>query len=427
MQTFTTLLEENRVFLERFVKYRIPNRHDAEDILQECYLAAYRNFASLKNQEAFKSWLLGIAHRKCNDYFRSLAKNVHIPLDELPEAFLCVGSHGLTERMVVRDTLTQLGSKEQQILYLYFFENISQEEIAARLHIPLGTVKSRLHHAKQKFKERYPYPPRPKGEFTMQKIPTIMPSYTITKLVSAPFPVKHEELPGMFIIPKPGAECSFAMYDMPNRNLSGVYHLKVTGNVVVHGIPGVTIQSEYKEGCVVEKQTLFAQLTDTHCRYLGGIHYDDSDTQRFVTFLDEEFAQCYNIGPDNCGFSTNRTSCNVFNESPDGNITTSGNSPFPLTEDISDICGRYSVTINGHTYDTVRIIDIQITDLGTMLCEYYVDQTGRTVLWRRFNHNSWAYNRYQKTWTEMQPDQERVILNGETFVHWYDCITDYVL
>ena len=72
-------------------------------------------------------------------------------------------------------------------------------------------------------------------------------------------------------------------------------------------------------------------------------------------------------------------------------------------------------------------MDIQLGDLGVMLCEYYVDASGHTVLWRRFNKNDWAMKRYQKTWSEMYPDHEQLIINGEIYVHWYDCITDYIL
>ena len=62
-----------------------------------------------------------------------------------------------------------------------------------------------------------------------------------------------------------------------------------------------------------------------------------------------------------------------------------------------------------------------------MLCEYYLDKNARTVLWRRFNKNDWANQRYGKLWTEMLPGNERHIINNEIYVHWYDCITDYII
>ncbi|MBQ2976563.1 MAG: hypothetical protein IJE17_03650, partial [Clostridia bacterium] len=62
-----------------------------------------------------------------------------------------------------------------------------------------------------------------------------------------------------------------------------------------------------------------------------------------------------------------------------------------------------------------------------MATEAYLDCHGRTVLWRRFNKDDWAFQRYQQKWTEKLPDNERLIINGETYVHWYDCISDYIL
>lgn len=420
MQEFEMLLCEHKGALERFVKFKVQNPYDAEDILQETCLAACRNYDTLKNKAVFKAWLLGIARHKCNDYFREKAGRMQIPLEELSESVLCIGGHGLTEQSVVGETISLLGDKDKQMLFLFFFQNLSQEEIARRLNIPVGTVKSRLYYAKKHFKENYPYPPKAKGETVMKKMPEKMPEYTIKRLERVPFSVKHEELPGMFIVPRIGESCQFAMYDLPEGKCSGIYRLAVKGNVVIHDVQGVEIESEYTENRKTEQKVLFAQLTDTHCRYLGGMHTDESGTCRIITFLDAGFTDSYEVGEDNSGFPTRRTEQKLFAETENGLVV-------DLTEDVSDICGRFEVQIGGKTYDTVRILDVQTVNLGTMLCEYYVDKNGRTVLWRRFNKDDWAFGRYGKTWTEMIPESERMIINGETYVHWYDCITDYVV
>ena len=81
---------------------------------------------------------------------------MNISLDTLSESALTMGRQGITVQTTVRETLESLGDKEKQILYLYFFKNLSQEEIAKKLSVPIGTVKSRLHYAKEKFKQHYP-------------------------------------------------------------------------------------------------------------------------------------------------------------------------------------------------------------------------------------------------------------------------------
>ena len=67
---FSVLLQENRSAVERFVRFRIGNLHDAEDVLSDVYTAAFVGFGTLSNADAFKPWIIGIARNKCNDYFR---------------------------------------------------------------------------------------------------------------------------------------------------------------------------------------------------------------------------------------------------------------------------------------------------------------------------------------------------------------------
>ena len=107
------------------------------------------NFETLKSREAFKSWLISIANNKCKDYYHRKAESMQIPLEELLEGKLGIGGRGLTEINVVRETLSKLAVKDKQILYLYFFENLPQEDISKMLDIPVGTVKSRLHKARE--------------------------------------------------------------------------------------------------------------------------------------------------------------------------------------------------------------------------------------------------------------------------------------
>lgn len=61
MIEFERLLQENYIFLERYVKYKVSNLHDAEDIIQEVCLMATLKFDTLKKQNSFKAWLIGIA------------------------------------------------------------------------------------------------------------------------------------------------------------------------------------------------------------------------------------------------------------------------------------------------------------------------------------------------------------------------------
>ena len=292
MDTFEELLEKERVSVGRFVKFRIPVQEDAEDVLQEVFLTAYQKFSQLKNRSAFKAWLLSIARNKCNDYFRRKAGQYEIPLDMLSEKETADGRYGITEEVNIKETISLLGDKDRQILYLFFWKEMPQADIARKLGIPLGTVKSRLHTAKQNFKEKYSYRTGKKGEKIMKKLPEQMPEYRIEASTEPVFSVKWEELMGWFLVPRLGEKISWGMYDMPSGKCIHVYDMEAVGRAKVHGIEGVELiarEAPYSSKKETIQRTFIAQLTDTHCRYLATIRTDDG-IRNYITFLDgDEF------------------------------------------------------------------------------------------------------------------------------------------
>ena len=417
MSEFEMLISEHRNAVERYLRFNIPSKADSDDVLQEVWLAAYRQFDKLLNKSSFKAWVIGIARHKVKDYLRSRQNTIDI--DELPESELVQSRYGLVEYSPVHETIDKLSENDKQILTLYYFENMPQNEIADRLGIPLGTVKSRLNTARRNFKNAYPYPP--KGADIMFKLPKIIPEYKIIPSDKEPFTVRWEELMGWFIVPKVGEKLTWAIYDQPSRKGDYFYEMEVIGKAEIHGIEGVEIIA--KEGNIDKTQPcterrFVAQLTDTHCRYLAESHVVN-DVRKLYTFLDgEDFLPNWGYGEDNCG--------NEINLSPKGIIVKNG-SDISVNEDRAplDIVGRYTVEINGKTYDTVCVIDVGTYNEG-VLSEQFLDKNGRTILWRRFNQNNWAFDRYGKLWTEALPDNERLNVNGETYVHWYDCVSDYI-
>lgn len=428
MASFEELLAQARKSVELFVKYKISSAEEAQDILQETYLTAWQKFGQLKSEDSFKPWIISIARNKCNDYFRNKAAVLEIPLEEAPELTMDDGRMGISEVLAVRDHLEKMADKEKEILYLYFWKQLPQAEIAKRLDVPVGTVKSRLHVAKEKFRESYDagkshLDKKMEGKGTMKRLPEIMPKYTIAKTDKEPFAVKWEELMGWFLVPRLGESLSWGMYDQPSGKCDHVYDMKVTGRAKVHGIEGVELtarEASYSNKEEVTERTFVAQLTDTHCRYLATIR-NDNGVRNYITFLDgEEFMNCWGFGEDNCG--------NEVNLAPKGIIKRGGDVITTEKRDfLIDIVGRYDVTINGKTYDTVCVMDVQTYNNG-VVSEQFLDKNGRTILWRRFNKNDWHIERYGgKLWSEQLPKNDRLIVDGETYVQWYDCITDYVV
>ena len=428
MTEFEKLLNECKNAVERFVRFKLLSKPDADDILQETYLTAFQKFDTLADKSHFKAWIISIARNKCNDYYRRQAKNTDVSIDELTEQPLTASRYGYVEQHDVYDTLESLSENDKQIIDLFYIQGYNQSEIAKRLDIPVGTVKSRLYTARNNFKRLYlPETTIRKVDENMKKLPEFMPEYTITRLDKEPFSVKWEELMGWFIVPKLGEKLNWAIYDFPKRNRTEYDEMQVVGKAEIHGIEGVEITAKQyapmdcnkTDNDKIAERTFIAQLTDTHCRFLAESHISGG-VKKCYTFLDgDEFIPNWGFGENNCG--------NEVNLSAKGDIIRNGSEITAADKSfLLDVVGRYEVKIGGKVYDTICVMDIETYD-GGVVSEQYLDKNGRTILWRRFNRNDWAKDRYKKNWTEILHDNERITVNGEVYVHWYDCITDYII
>ena len=428
MESFERSMAEHRRAIERYVRFRIANPADAEDVLQEVFSAALTGYASLRDASSVKPWMIGIARNKCADFLRRKYRRSEIPLADAERIAVIPPRFARVRDSLVLDTLEKLSLQDQQILRLCYWQELPQQEIARRLGLPLGTVKSRLHNARERFRAAFPV--KEKGDSPMRAVmPKMLPDYTITPSPLPPFECQWEEMMGWFIVPKLGEKLSWAMYDFPERVRTEEDHLAVVGRAMIHGTEGVEIEVETLDPMSNNQtgdddkyvqRSFVAQLTDTHCRILAETH-TQGGMKRTYTYLDgDDFLNNWGFGEDNCGNEVHlRRKGDITRE---GNvITTRGGQ-----RELMDVVGRYTVEIGGKRYDTVCVISHEAY-MGGMASEHFIDQQGRTVLWRRFNADDWKQDHYGRRWSEMLPDSETLTINGKTYVHWYDCITSYIL
>ncbi len=423
-----TLLTENYGALERYIKFRISDKTAADDLVQDICLTVLTHGENLRHPESFRPWLYRIARNKLNDVYRSPSREIQT--DKMDSVAVGRRSHGLTQHEAVSETFARLRDDDRKLLMLCYMSDITQKEAAEQLGIPLSTLKTRLTAARNRFRERYPYTKEMERN-TMKKniFPEYIPDYTITQRTDAPFEVLHEAIIGWGIVPRLGEKCSWAAYDFPEKRLTDIMRMEVTGRAEVHGIEGVEVRT-VESGWDSDQNMVFAtketerwfiaQLTDTCCRLLAESHVEDG-VKKCYTFLDgAPFLDNWGYGEDNCGFATHWK--------PHGTIVKNGDTVTVMSEKdtVIDVCGRFDVTINGKTYDTVCVMDIETYETKIMT-ETYLDREGRIVLWRRFNRNDWRYNRIGQLWTERFPENETVTIGGETYVHWYDCIYDWLI
>lgn len=421
MNTFEVLLCENNTALRRYINYRIADEFDADDVFQETVISAMKSYKLLKKQGSFKSWILAIARNKCNDYYRSKYKDTHIFLEDIKESELIYSCFGPVEKIFVNDIMDSLTDAERQILYLSYDVGYSQKEASELIGIPLGTVKSRQAAAREKFKQQYLYEDNNERKDIMKNLPDKLPEYSIKKTESDLKQTVFYELQGLSIIPEPGEKSSWALYEFFDKKCRELSSVEVVSPAEVHGIKGVEIRSR-RTDIVNNKQTditFVAQKTDDYIRYLAESHIENG-VKKCFTFLDGDvFMKNWGFGDDNIGNPIKIESKNMITRDGD-KITCTDKGQ------VTDIVGSYSVEICSKKFDTTCLVTLGHFD-GKILVEQYIDNNGRTVLWRRFNRDDWAFAKYNRKWSEIYPDNEKLYVNGEVFVHWCDCISDYIL
>lgn len=131
--------------------------HDEQaslDLVQEAFIAAVKHIGSLREDTKFGSWLFGIAHQKCIQRWRKQSRDEI--LREAVAGSPDESENGPDELLIRQEQeaefmklLSQLPLPQRAVLLLHIVENFSLEEIARITNAPLGTVKSRLFHARR--------------------------------------------------------------------------------------------------------------------------------------------------------------------------------------------------------------------------------------------------------------------------------------
>lgn len=145
-----------RRFQDMAVAYayaQLGNWQEAEDAAQEAFIAAWYGLLGLRDAAAFPGWFRRIVHSRANRRLR-LRQPLLVSLEQVGEIAMVAppDSEGLPDDIAA--TIEALPEAQRSVLLLHYMNDFAQTEIAAFLEIPLGTVKSRLYHARKQIKQR---------------------------------------------------------------------------------------------------------------------------------------------------------------------------------------------------------------------------------------------------------------------------------
>jgi RNA polymerase sigma-70 factor (ECF subfamily) len=154
---FEELVRRYRNDVFGLANHFLRNREEAWDISQEVFIKAHQALGSFRGDASFKTWLLRITANRCKDFFKkrrldTVSFNDALKAEDHPSADLDP-SRSLEASEVghaIQTALEQLPAKHRTAFVLREFEGLSYEEMSKVMHCNLGTVMSRLHHARKK-------------------------------------------------------------------------------------------------------------------------------------------------------------------------------------------------------------------------------------------------------------------------------------
>jgi RNA polymerase sigma-70 factor (ECF subfamily) len=156
-QEFAQRLADSAPLAFRVALGVLRNREDAEEVAQEAFVRAYKNFSRLREREKFRGWLARIAFRLALDRIRSMRRREQRELaapDPRPAPSVEELAASREFRARLDRAVDALPEKLRLVLVLAAIEGHDMREIARLLELPEGTVKSRLFQARRILAEK---------------------------------------------------------------------------------------------------------------------------------------------------------------------------------------------------------------------------------------------------------------------------------
>jgi RNA polymerase sigma-70 factor (ECF subfamily) len=135
-----------------FIRRRIPDDEDAEDILQDVFVKIHTHLESVQSLDRLEGWIFQIARNCIADYYRGRRRLVELTDLPVEQQFL---PEDASERLApdIRELVDNLPEPYRKALVLNEYQGLNQRELAEELGISVSGAKSRIQRARQKIKD----------------------------------------------------------------------------------------------------------------------------------------------------------------------------------------------------------------------------------------------------------------------------------
>jgi RNA polymerase sigma-70 factor, ECF subfamily len=158
---FEVLVKRYEKRLFNYIRRMVSSTADAEDLFQETFLRVYRHLDRFRTSGSFRAWAYRIATNVCKDHLRRRRRRGEVPLERGPDS----AEAGLMDRLEspgpwpdaqaqgaelaerLESALAGLPVKHRAVFLMARYDQMPYDAIARTLHIPVGTVKSRMNKA----------------------------------------------------------------------------------------------------------------------------------------------------------------------------------------------------------------------------------------------------------------------------------------
>lgn len=148
------IIEQYSDLVYRIAISQVKNKQDAEDIFQDVFVSLIKNIHKIENQTHLKHWLIRTTINRAKNHHLCFWKRRVDFHDVTVNEDMSYSQDENTQIDEVREEIRTLPTKLRSVVYLYYYEEYSVDEIATILRIPSGTVKSRLYNARKILKNK---------------------------------------------------------------------------------------------------------------------------------------------------------------------------------------------------------------------------------------------------------------------------------